>query len=296
MSVKSISIFCFVLCLMSCTRQPKYAYAIQATSNSIEDSTLERLKQRLQTITGTGEVRVTKENDTDISINFKSSAIDSIVRDIITTKGNLSFYETKKYIDIYQVTDTLHKMISSDTVYLENAFLPSVYSSDIGTVDVRDTIIFNKLLNTSEINHILHKEKLRIKFAWGTRNPGTSLVPLYALDIGVKRQPAMYGNIISQVKAGRNQIGRPSILISMEGLQAEKWERLTRRAAEANTAIAIVIDGTVVMAPVVSQAIQGGKAEISGNLKEREVFALAVILESGPIQQLEIVQFDKQVL
>ena len=285
-----------MLCLMSCTRQPKYAYEIQVTSNSIEDSTIERLKQRLQTITGTGEVHIAKENDTDISINFKSSAIDSIVRDIITTKGNLSFYETKNYMNIYQVTEELLKMVSSDTVYIENTFSPSIYSSDIGIADVRDTIILNKLLNTSEINHILNKEKLRIKFAWGTRNPGTSLVSLYALDIGAKRQPAMYGNIISQVKAGRTQTGRPSILISMEGLQAEKWERLTRRAAEEDFAIAIVIDGTVVMAPVVSQAIKGGKAEISGDLKEREVFALAVILESGPIQQLEIVQFDKQVL
>lgn len=300
MFVKLLGAFCFVLCLMSCSPQPKYEYSIEVTSETVENSTIERLKQRLNSITS--EVNITKKNDQKLFINFKSSAIDTIVKTIITTKGNLSFYETKNLKEMILVIEELSKVFSSDTTTTQNHFYekmnPATFpeSAELGYVHAKDTSVFNRLFISSEIKHYLSKEQLRVQFAWGLLDNQTSLIPLYALVVDTKNGPAMHGDIISDVSTGRTYTGNPSIYISMEGLQAEKWERLTRRASEDRSAVAIVIDDIVFMAPVVSQVIMGGSAEISGDLKEKEVFALSVILKSGPIEQLTIIDIDKQTL
>mgnify|MGYP006981761050 CR=1 FL=1 len=300
MSIKSIVFFCFILCLMSCTHRPKYEYSIDVTSESVENATIERLKQRLNAISS--QVDIIKKNDQELSIKFKSSAMDTVVQDIITTKGDLLFYETKNLEKTILVISELSKIFTSDTIAsqysFENLFYTAHYpeSAALGYVKKEDTATFNTLLIRPEIRSYLNKYPLHIKFAWGVADSQGGRLPLYALEVGTKKRPAMDGDIISNAIASRTQIGIPSILISMEGLQAEKWERLTRRASEEGFSIAVVLDDMVMMTPNVSQAIQGGNAEISGNLNERDAFVLSVILNSGPIQPLKIIRMHKLTL
>jgi preprotein translocase subunit SecD len=299
MSIKSIGFFCFILCLMSCTHQPKYEYSIEVTSESIDSVTVERLKQRLNAISS--QVNIIQKNDQEVSINFKSSALDTLVQEVITTQGNLSFYETKNLEKTFSVIRELSKIFPSDTTESQHRFEDVFYTANyfesaMGYVKEEDTATFNTLLIRPEIRSYLNKYPLHIKFAWGVPDSETGRLPLSALEVGTKKRPARDGDIISNASTSRTQIGTPSISISMEGLQAEKWERLTRRASEEQFAVAIVLDGKVMMAPKVSQVIKGGNVEISGNLKEREAFTLSVILNSGPIQPLKIIRMNKQTL
>jgi preprotein translocase subunit SecD len=300
MSIKLIGFFCFILCLISCTHQPKYEYFIEVTSESIESATIERLKQRLNAISS--QVNIIKKNDQEISINFKSSAMDTLVQEVITTKGNLSFYEAKNLEETILVISELSKIFPSDTTESQHRFEDVFYTANypqsavIGYVKEEDTTTFNTLFIRPEIRSYLNEYPLHIKFAWGVPDSETGRLPLYALEVGTKKRPAMDGDIISNASASRTNIGTPSISISMEGLQAEKWERLTRRASEEGFPVAFVLDDVVIIAPNVSQTIHGGNAEISGNLNEREAFTLSVILNSGPIQPLEIIRMNKQIL
>lgn len=299
MSIKSIGFFCFILCLMSCRHQPKYEYSIEVTSESIENVTVERLKQRLNAISS--QVNIIQKTDRELSINFKSSALDTLVQEVITTQGNLSFYETKSLVETFSVISELSKLFPLDTTEPQHRFEDLFYTANyiesvMGYVKEEDTATFKTLLIRPEIRSYLNKYSSHVKFAWGVPDSETGRLPLYALEVGTKKRPAMYGDIISNASASRTQIGTPSISISMEGLQAEKWERLTRRASEEQFAVAIVLDGKVMMAPKVSQVIKGGNVEISGNLKEREAFTLSVILNSGPIQPLKIIRMNKQTL
>lgn len=298
MRVKIIYCLCVCLALVSCVQKPKYEYAIEIASESIENSTLERLKQRLSTITS--QVEIIKKSNQEVSINFKSSVMDTIVKDLIITKGDLSFYETKNLKQSILVISELSKIISPDTTESQNIFYTKFHSTnfpdsaELGYVNIKDTSMFNTLFIRPEVINSLNKEQLRVKFAWGIPDSQTALVPLYALEVGTRNRPVMYGDIVSSARASFTQTGNPSISISMEGLQAEKWERLTRRASEERFAVGVVLDRKVIMAPIVSQAIEGGNVEISGDLKEKEAFTLSAILNSGPIQQLEIIHLNKQ--
>ncbi|WP_299683910.1 hypothetical protein [uncultured Dokdonia sp.] len=280
------------------SNQPKYEYTIQVTSDAIEDVTITRLKERLETISRV--VNINKKNAKEITINFKSDASDTIVQEIITTKGNLAFYETKNLADVGSVIQEVSKMYAADSTESQPLFedvfyiVPVFESPELGYVKVEDTAAINKLLMKPEIRSHLNERPLHIQFAWGLFDSQTERLPLYALEVGTRKRPAMTGDIVSMARTSRSYDGRPSISINMEALQAEKWERLTRKASQEGFSIAIVVDNQVMMAARAATAIKGGMTEISGNLTEKEAFALSAILNSGPIQQLEIVSIDKQ--
>lgn len=77
-----------------------------------------------------------------------------------------------------------------------------------------------------------------------------------------------------------------TILLDFTSAGAAKFAAATTRLAQNQSPqnqFAIVIDGAVLSAPAVSQALTGGTAEISGNLTEKEAKALAAKLNSGSL-------------
>jgi len=63
---------------------------------------------------------------------------------------------------------------------------------------------------------------------------------------------------------------------------AKKFAKLTKQcAADNKRAIAIIVDDVLMSAPIVQEAITGGKASISGNFTKEEAQIIAMNLSSG---------------
>ncbi len=104
----------------------------------------------------------------------------------------------------------------------------------------------------------------------------------------------MYGDIIQEARASLDYLGRPSVMLLTTNEQSIKWAELTGLAAKERFAIAIVLDGVVLRAPMARQSIEGGRSEISGNYTKEQSINLAMILSAGTIPELKIVQLNQQ--
>lgn len=104
-----------------------------------------------------------------------------------------------------------------------------------------------------------------------------------------------YGNVVlsgSDLKDARAQIsqGNQAVVgLEFNSEGAEKFADLT--AKNIGKQIAIVLDGEVLTAPVVQEAITGGRAQISGSRSIEDAERLAILLRSGSLPvKIEILE------
>ncbi len=89
---------------------------------------------------------------------------------------------------------------------------------------------------------------------------------------------------------------RPAVEISLDAYGANVFKRMTTK--NVNKTIAIVIDGTILTAPLVNGPIAGGNLSLSGSYEKKEALAIANTLQSGymPVQlQFKNIEELKQV-
>lgn len=97
----------------------------------------------------------------------------------------------------------------------------------------------------------------------------------------VARQASLEGDIISGARVVNDVLGGPAIEIVFQPDGAKDFEAVT--AAHVGDQLAIVVDGVVMSAPTIQEAIPGGTARISGGFSEGEAGILAAILGAGPL-------------
>lgn len=104
-----------------------------------------------------------------------------------------------------------------------------------------------------------------------------------------------YGNVVlsgSDLKDARAQIsqGNQAVVgLEFNSEGGEKFAELT--AKNIGKQIAIVLDGEVLTAPVVQEAITGGRAQISGSRSIEDAERLAILLRSGSLPvKIEILE------
>lgn len=86
--------------------------------------------------------------------------------------------------------------------------------------------------------------------------------------------------------------GQVEVNVRMNATGSKKWAEMTTKAAnDGNREIAIALDGEVVSAPRVNDAITQGSSSITGNFTVEEAIDFASILEVGKLPaRTEIVQ------
>lgn len=131
----------------------------------------------------------------------------------------------------------------------------------------------------------------------GIAPPGSIIVPGGAgqLPMAVKRFGSLSGRNIETAQTGVNeQSNQPVINVMFDDLGAKKFGRLS--AQHVGQAIAIIIDGETVSAPIVNEPVLGGMVQISGGFTEKEANELAVMLASGglpaPLKIAEVSAID----
>ena len=99
----------------------------------------------------------------------------------------------------------------------------------------------------------------------------------------------MTGNDLKNAKEQKDNSGKNVVAIEFTDEGAKKFADLT--AANVGHKISITLDGDVLTAPVVNEAITGGKAVITGNNSLEEAKNLAILLRSGALPvQLKVLE------
>jgi len=99
-------------------------------------------------------------------------------------------------------------------------------------------------------------------------------------------KPFMTGEVITTANAkASSNVARPGyeVSVSMNASGTATWAEVTTRSFPTGARIAILLDGTVVSAPSVDEAITGGDTSITGNFTAEEARKLAMILQSGAL-------------
>jgi preprotein translocase subunit SecD len=106
-------------------------------------------------------------------------------------------------------------------------------------------------------------------------------------------QVVFSGDKIVTAVAGTNQVGERAVDFTLNSEGAQLFGDYT--ADHVNEQFAIVLDGTVISAPVINEAIPGGQGQISGGFTSlQEVNELVTVLKYGALPNaIEEVSFSK---
>lgn len=152
----------------------------------------------------------------------------------------------------------------------------------VGTVAISDTATVAKYLRMDAVRELLPAD---VQFKWGIKGDASQngRFYLYALKVSTPDGKApLDGSVVVDARetyAERGAQAKVSMTMNSEGVQ--EWARLT--GDNVGRCIAIVLDGYVYSAPVVSGKIDGGSSEISGNFTIQEAKDLANVLKSGKV-------------
>jgi SecD/SecF fusion protein len=168
--------------------------------------------------------------------------------------------------------------------YIQFAFDPQAgfTSGFIGLVNVKDTAIVRTHL--SEFSNFFPADLMWVYGQPLSQNGRkTSNIPLYALKTYGKIKADIEGDVVTAASQSYDQVGNPVVSMEMNPAGARTWEQLTDKSAKNQIPIAIVLDNLVYSAPIASEAIAGGRSQISGSFTVAEAQDLANILKAGKL-------------
>ena len=156
-------------------------------------------------------------------------------------------------------------------------------SNTIGYVYVKDTSKVNSILKRKDIQQLFPKD---LQFVWSAKEEKTVFDPrlkmyiLYAIRIPENGIARVNGKHIKTAVAEFNEISN-SMMIDLEMTEegSEILETMTRENLQKT--IAICADRKVISAPLVFNAIVGGKTQISGDFSEEEAEELVASIMAG---------------
>jgi len=214
------------------------------------------------------ELKVISEKH-QIEIVFKDGWDLKAGENLLTQKGSLSFYATYKKEGFSELLKGDKQLFS-----LLNANGPDRSMAVIGCTTVVETGRVNDYLKTLQLNQ-------KCKFAWGQPS-GDANVCLYALRLEGAKGALLTGSDDESAKSGEDKAaGIYELLIEFKKPAVKLWADETRR--NVNNAIAIVLDNKVIYAPVLRDAIEGGKCSITGDFTKNEVQYLAALCNNGEL-------------
>jgi len=101
-------------------------------------------------------------------------------------------------------------------------------------------------------------------------------------ELNVSKRIVMSGeNLIDAQPNFNNQSNQPTVSFTLDRLGAQKFGRTT--TDNVGKRLAIVLDGKIVSAPSINEAITSGSGMISGNFSFQEATDLALLLRSGAL-------------
>jgi len=191
------------------------------------------------------------ENRGEIAVTVPDKSNVEEVCWLLTQKGVLTLYE------LYNREET--KALLKDGKLLD---MFNQTDNQIGWISPGDSV---------KVNPVLHSQRIpdNLIFRWGVTND-RSQVSLFAL----KREgnPLLTRSDFEEIHYSEDS----RIFFTLKQDNFKKWADATAR--NLNRSIAVLIDDKVISSPIVKQAIESGKFEISGDYSEKEARLLTALL------------------
>ena len=256
--------------------------------------------------------KLLKENDINYS-NFKinNQSLSLNINDL--DKFDLLFNSRKEnlvnpYIDNYRSFELSYKKISNDQIEISfskfglltinnSALKQSIEIvrrriDDVGTKEPtilqrgekRILIELPGLKDPERIKSLLGKTaQLNFRLVSENNEFGTDkLISESGEKLDVSKRIIMSGeNLIDAQPNINNQNSEPTVSFTLDRLGAQKFGRAT--TDNVGKRLAIVLDGEIVSAPSINEAITSGNGMISGNFSFQEATDLALLLRSGAL-------------
>lgn len=141
--------------------------------------------------------------------------------------------------------------------------------------------------DTAEVRSILTSPAVAAQFPndviwmYGIPETKSPAVALYAIRTFGRDKAKLEGESVTNAGYDFDQTGKTTVNLEMNAVGAKIWEDMTR--ANKGRHIAIVVDNIVYSAPVVNEAIAGGRSAISGTFTQDEAKDLSNILKIGKL-------------
>jgi len=210
-------------------------------------------------VPGKNSIQVTSANIIDLKM----------VENLISHKGEMAFYETYTRSSLKEL---LHEHSPLFSLLPEKG--SHTGDARIGCVPAESVNKIEECLKT--IGTVIN-----CQFAWDNSFEDKEIC-LYALKTSNENGAVITGSDIESVSCNQDKTSNvQEINVTLKKNAVELWADVTKR--NLNHAIAIVLDGKVLAAPVVRSEITGGKCIITGNYTETEAKFIAALGNNGEL-------------
>lgn len=193
-------------------------------------------------------------NKNQIKVQIPDNIYVPDIEGLLTTIGNLEFYETLTVKEISGLSKSESKTRPSE--------------ARLGCSTFENTHVVDSIENILKSVNLLSDFNLM----WGLKN-SKSMTCLYA----VKIKPALTKTDIESINSSKDSISQSiTIGIKFKPTSVKAWTEITKKSLD--KPIAIVIDNKVFYTPVVKSPMENGLCEITGNFTQKEVnYFLALV-------------------
>lgn len=216
-------------------------------------------KFEVSTIAGKNQILVKLNNNQDLQL----------VERLITQQGTFGFYETYNYKEVAE-------LLKGDSLLLSLFNNPTTRESlaQIGCTTAALVAKVDSYLNSQDLGQTC-------RFAWSNLFMDEE-VCLYALRLNSSEGVIVGGADIESIVSGHEKASQQNyISFSFKKPAVQLWAEITQR--NNGKALAIVLDGKVIFAPVVQGEISGGNCTVTGGFTKAQVEFITAIGLSGEL-------------
>ncbi|MEZ4988457.1 MAG: protein translocase subunit SecDF [Saprospiraceae bacterium] len=215
-------------------------------------------------------------------------------------------------IDTLYVTDSLGNVSTEieriDTVYAAQSLSGPLFDlmspgngAVVGVVEskklkrLKEVLAMEEIINLfpTDVRFHYSRDPFISTLTEGDSDEGMEMYEVYAIKMPRGGEARLSGDHVTNASAQPDpQSSQIAVSLNMDNTGAKTWAQMTTEAASnGNREIAILLDGEVVSAPRVNEAITGGASQITGNFSLEEATDLASILQVGKLPvTTEIIQ------
>jgi len=272
-SLIAIIIICIIATGFTTKPDNNHRILIQSTDSKISQADLSRsaeiITNRMKSFSiEKFEVKVIPAKN-QIQVTLNNCRDMKIAEQLATQKGALQFYETYNYKGVT-------RLLKGDSILLSlfNTKAPGDSNSQIGCTSPEGISKVDRYVNTAGLDQYC-------KFAWNNAF-GESEVCLYALKLVDGKGVILNGADIESFKITHDlKREKDNLEFSFKKSVIPVWADITKR--NIGNAIAMVLDGNVIFAPVVWDEITGGNCTVSGGFTTEQVKYIVAIGSNGEL-------------
>lgn len=243
---------------------------------------METIRKRIDQF-GVGEMTISRQGKDNIIIQLPGVTDRERALEIIGKTAHLEFRMVSDNVE------DLKKALDAEAVKLAPVEKEAAAAAEPAKADAAAKEPSKDAPAAAEVKPVIPEgvEGYELKYLEGERGGREPLL--------VAKEASLTGDLLVNAKTefSSRGFGEPYVSLTLNPKGAQIFANVT--ATNVGKRLAIVLDGKVVSAPVIREAIPSGQAQISGNFTVNDANDLSVILRAGALPAPVIVEEERTV-